>query len=123
MSADEALFDLPGQAPPTADPLAGLSAGRRHTQRVRHAIAAGRHPLSLALGPRALHADASTNPDDTTSGPTCGTCIHRDPGRYAKCTYGGGARISHGVGTDVRAWWPACTTYDPMTTDPRKANP
>lgn len=43
---------------------------------------------------------------------------------YAKCTFPGDyepewiekhgpPRVTHGAGTDVRAWWPACVDYSP----------
>ena len=47
-------------------------------------------------------------------GRTCGTCTHRIlRGRhstYPKCDRG---PITNGAATDVRAWWPACTRWEP----------
>lgn len=78
----------------------------------------------------------------------CGTCRFRQPVNggnrdYPKCLFGreerpitdrmraayptlyGSAkvviltpRMSHGGATDVRAWWPACTDYQRVSTDP-----
>lgn len=79
-------------------------------------ISTGWHPLGRHSR---LHPDAAhdtTNHDG--SGLHCGTCRFREIRRYhdksyPKCTYGNGIRISHSDTSDVRAWWPACTDYQP----------
>lgn len=101
--------------PPSADP--SLSADRRRTLRQAEAIADGRHPLTG--GP--LHSLASRHRDAAApkSDPfTCGSCYFRASlayhnRAYPKCLANDGARISHGAGSDVRAWWPACPDYTP----------
>lgn len=124
----EALFDaapyqieLPERGP-------NLSGQRRRTERQHQAVANGLHPLGLALGhPIRLHPDAPR--DHESPGPRCGSCWYRHVlpyhrRSYPKCLYGlenetdnnpqGSApRVTHGAGTDVRAWWPACRDYTP----------
>jgi hypothetical protein len=109
--------------------LLDVSRGVRRRQRQAAAIAAGAHPLSTALGWNiALHPGAPTGDDRTAPGPRCGSCwfrrtfSHRS-GTWPKChqpstvTYADGsaveglARVTHGPGTDVKAWWPACIDY------------
>lgn len=105
--------------PTPSQPADKLSADRRRTIRQAQALAAGAHPLGLAVGHHIrLHPDAPPADDKTAPGPRCGTCWHRTLDThhnrtYAKCTYGHGTRISHGAGTDVRAWWPACADHSP----------
>lgn len=105
--------------------LPKVSAQRRRTVRQHQAAANGVHPLGLALGyPIAMHPDAPR--DRTGDGPRCGTCWYRKLLRYhhrkyPKCLFdvenetdqrpGLAHRVSHGPGTDVRAWWPACVDY------------
>ena len=123
---DATLFDMqPIELPPDE----GLSADARRTLRQKQNIANGYHPLLVTLfgpGPWAkVHPDA---PDDTEPGQkgrpfTCGTCRWRQilgyhDRSYPKCLWrddndGPSPRVSHGAGTDVRAWWPACRDYTP----------
>lgn len=101
---------------------------RRDRQQLR--IATGRHPLSIDGMVIPLHPDAprDAHKGDPRPYPRCGTCNfrvlldHHDR-RYPKCLYGAegrppgrmaslaSPRISHGADTDVRAWWPACLTW------------
>lgn len=118
--ADVALFDAtPYVVETAAEPVEKLSADRRRTQRQGEALAARWHPLGLALGRSLLlHPDAPAADDREAPGPRCGTCWYREVfsyhrRSYAKCTADDGDRVSHGAGTDVRAWWPACRDYSP----------
>jgi hypothetical protein len=124
MSEDGALFDLPpAGGPPVALPEP-MSADRRRTLRQAETIKVGGHPLYLATPPIFRHP-ATIGGDyarDDKPGRelTCGTCVHRQAqgshGRsYPKCDAQDGTRISSGAGTDVRAWWPACTLWTPGT--------
>lgn len=116
MTAD-ALF-APDPAQVRMDDLAGLSEDRRRTVRQQHALADGQHPLSLLFGHMPLHDQAAPADDRNADGRRCGNCVHRElAGRRAhvhpKCGLGGdGARITHGPGTDCRAWWPACRDHE-----------
>ncbi|MGG5257482.1 hypothetical protein [Phycicoccus avicenniae] len=85
-----------------------LSADRRRTLRQRNDIALGRHPLAGA--PIHAQAPADAAPGDRSRPFTCGTCTHRTRRRgYPKCDL---APDTHGGGTDLRLWWPACTQYN-----------
>lgn len=114
----DALFDLPNRkhAPPPAA-NENLSADRQRTRRQRDLLALGYHPLTIVLSTSLpLHADAAPHDDLKAEGARCGSCRFRvlfnyGPRTWPKCTFGGGARKSHGGGTDVRAWWPACRDY------------
>ena len=135
--ADLALFDATPYVMPPPRPVKKLSAQRRRTLRQKAAIVGGLHPLSLALGYSIrLHPNAPRDRDG--KGPRCGTCWYRrltytnGRKRWPKCFYGDERnypsdprrlnvplpppRISHGPGTDVRAWWPACEDYSPGDT-------
>jgi len=121
------LFHVDQPPPP---PREKLSPDRRRTERQAEVIAERRHPLSLTPGAPdglGLHPDASTDRDGP--GPRCGNCRFRDVLRYhnrtyAKCTFvpgsmsadayarNGPPRVSHGAGSDVRAWWPACLDFE-----------
>lgn len=107
-----------------------LSADRRRTLRQAEALTRGRHPLGLALGfPLSLHAEAAPADDRSAPGRRCGDCRFREvlgyhSRSYPKCTFGGTdrglPRVTHGSGTDVRGWWPACRDYEPADpADPR----
>ncbi|MFJ8818186.1 hypothetical protein [Amycolatopsis thermoflava] len=86
----------------------------RRTERQGRYLASGVHPLTAALGhPVPLHAEAAPAASRTAPGRRCGSCRFRRPGEYPKCTAHDGARITRGAGTDVRAWWPACTDHEP----------
>lgn len=107
------LVDLPEPLVPL-EPGEKLSADRRRTLRQRQDVELGRHPLT----------GGTARPDLGT----CGGCVHRrlvggHAQSYPKCDYGVPAgkehlanswpRASMGAGTDVRAWWPACSDYQP----------
>lgn len=96
------LFHLEGVPPPDPEPAERLSADRRRTQRQKADVERGVHPLRRT---------SRTHPDVGT----CGDCAHRVVLGYhnrswPKCEIAG---ITHGAGTDCRAWWPACDRYEP----------
>lgn len=105
--------DSPAPTEPTPD----MSATRRASARRRDAIASGVHPLALVAGrgDRVITMHPSANRGATIDDPrglplTCGTCVHRrSRDGWAKCQLGPQSR---GTGTDVRAWWPGCTSYE-----------
>lgn len=107
----DALFDMD----PVAFPTPGgreLSADQRRTLRQRQRLERGTHPIAH----RGLHPDAPrvTAPNEPGDGPRCGSCAHLKvspyPVRtYFKCDLVGS---THGAGTDVRRWWPACTAWE-----------
>jgi hypothetical protein len=116
VSDTDALFDM---APAVAvEPVpVHDSPDRRRTRQQRQRIAQGRHPLANVVPGLRLHDDAvrSTDPAETRTGPTCGTCTHRAPGGFRlfpKCTRLESLQ-SRGAATDCRAWWPACTEHKP----------
>ena len=82
---------------PVEDPNPGMN----RTQKVIRAnLARGIHPVGGLVQPDRQE--------------TCGSCVHRfirsyRNKRYPKCDI---SHVSHGVGTDVRAWWPACTRWE-----------
>lgn len=94
---------------PAADPYDGLSADAKRTAKQHAAVAAGIHPLTKT----------KARPDLGT----CGTCALRNlidhhAGTHPKCTLGAnlekrrsGPFMTHGAGTDCRAWWPACDNW------------
>lgn len=125
MTADTALFDI---TPFAVELAPALSPGQRRVRRQEQAMANGVHPLGLALRHSIrIHPDAPR--DRAATGPRCGTCWYRrlittNGNRdWPKCTYGAEnwtdsqpgvlPRVSHGPGTDVRRWWPACVDYSP----------
>lgn len=118
---DAGLFNV---APVVPEPAEKLSGDRRRTRRQAEALAHGRHPLGLVLGCTIrLHPDAAPAGDRTAPGLRCGSCRFRELLPYhsrpfPKCTVGhiegrANPRITHGVGTDIRRWWPACRDYEP----------
>lgn len=124
----DTLFDPAPYVVELPPPPPKVSEQRRRTLRQAQAIANGMHPLALATGLRVrLHPDAPK--DRAGDGPRCGSCWYRrvlpyHRRSYSKCLYGlenetdanpqGFApRVSHGPGTDVRSWWPACADYSP----------
>lgn len=124
---NETLFDVEPTPPPP--PAEKLSAERRRTIRQAEALARGRHPLGLALGCTIrLHDEAAPADDRTAPGRRCGNCKFRElfgyhTRSYAKCAVGyterrGYPRITHGAGTDVRAWWPACRDHQHTEEEP-----
>lgn len=128
------LFDL---APtPAAEPEPKLSADRRRTLRQAEAIAKGSHPLALVFGsvvfPRhPMTKGHSYSAEDVKGDPyTCGSCRWRQVLSYHRRGYPKCLKYpasisaeqyermkpiwaSHAASTDVRAWWPACTDYEP----------
>jgi hypothetical protein len=113
----DALFDLPTPAN-TPEPEK-LSPDQRRTRRQAAVLRQGQHPLTLVLSaPLRLHPDAAPADDRKAPGLRCGTCAFREirhygPRAWPKCTFGDGVRMSHGAGTDIRAYWPACRDYQP----------
>ncbi len=127
------LFDA--DALGLTEPPAPLGAGRpsRTRGQIRiarqaQALAARWHPLSLTSAPRLrLHAQAAPADDRRAEGLRCGTCRFRvlaggHSRAYPKCHWpdpdvwqvgGGWPRATHGDGTDIARWWPACTDYQP----------
>jgi hypothetical protein len=112
------LFEL-AAVPPRPQ----LSRDRRRTERQRAAVVDGLHPLSVALGVSIpLHPEAAPVDDRAALGRRCGTCWFRTligyPRAFPKCSFGWSGdrseqppRMTHGAGTDVRRWWPACADY------------
>lgn len=109
---------LPGMPEPAPEliELAGMSAGRRLTNRQTRDVKAGRHPLTG--GNLHEHADTTAHPGDPTGlSFRCGYCTHRvlmhwKDDHYPKCDL---STITHGQATDVRAWWPACPKWETTT--------
>ncbi len=102
---DETLFG--DDVTPAGPSLADLSAGQRLTVRQRRDVSAGIHPLMG--GPLHERADRTAKAADPKNLPfTCGTCVNRDSHEYPSCKIGPRSR---GAATDVRAWWPACPSY------------
>lgn len=108
----DALFDVPA-----VPERPRLSATSRRTLRRLQALKLGQHPMSIAIDmPLRLHPEAAPADDRHAPGRRCGNCIHRVLHRhhnrpYAKCVAAGDDRVTHGPGTDVRAWWPACPDH------------
>lgn len=109
---------LPGMSEPAPEliELAGMSAGRRLTNRQTRDVKAGRHPLTGGN----LHdqADTTAHPGDPVGLPyRCGSCTHRvilhhHDHNYPKCDL---TAMSHGAATDVRSWWPGCPLWEAAT--------
>lgn len=129
MTGQPTLFAMPH--PLTGEPVRGEWPNWSLTGRAAVRIGLGIHPLECVVPGLKLHADASTDPEDKTTGPRCKGCVfavavrwHGKP--FRKCAYGRPAggylddapRASHGEATDLRLWWPACQTYQPISTDP-----
>jgi hypothetical protein len=102
------LFDVPEQPPVPQPPK--LSPDQRRTARYYDLLLKGWHPFGDKL-----HPDAPPVDDRQAPGPRCRTCNHRLTGGYPKCDL---HPITHGPGTDCRAWWPACTNYIPQEPKP-----
>jgi len=124
----EALFDMAPIAPPP--PPEKESADRRRTRRQAEAVQRGVHPLALMFAGVRMHpeADRSAASSDGRYLPyRCGSCRFREVALYHNRSYGkcfwfrgdqpktadGYPRVSHSAASDVRAWWPACTDYEP----------
>lgn len=88
------LFPLE-ELPPVV-PAEELSDTRRRTRRQRQLVDLGVHPLTRDRARPELG--------------TCGGCAHRRAGEYPKCALG---PVSRGPATDCRAWWPACSRWEP----------
>lgn len=120
--SEPSLFDAAPFAVELSEPVK-LTAGQRLKARQQEKIRAGEHPLSW-VGEVARRVPLA--PEGTG---TCGTCAlklrpHNRGRAYPKCS-GGTFRVPAGAGfrevwpraarseaTDVRAWWPACTSYE-----------
>jgi hypothetical protein len=109
----------------TPEPAEKLSEGRRRTLRQKQAMEHGSHPLSLLGAFLRLHPEAPPAGDRKAPGPRCGTCrfAEGNVGGYLKCTRGRSGEIgtpsfrrgpyeTHGGGSDLRAYWPACERYE-----------
>lgn len=93
----ESMFpDLQPVETVETEPVETLSVGRRLTIRQRADVERGIHPLMKTK-------------TDLDEAHTCGSCVHRQPGQYAKCEIGPRTR---GPATDVRAWWPGCSRWE-----------
>jgi hypothetical protein len=102
--SDLELFHVEPVTPPTSELVEKLSPPRRRTLRQKAQVAAGVHPLMKSR----------TYPDLGA----CGGCAHRlvlgyHNRTWPKCELAG---ITHGAGSDCRAWWPACDRYEPGDT-------
>lgn len=109
-----------GDDPPDAlPPRPKVSPEVRRRERQAECLAHGLHPLTAAAGvPIRLHPEAAPADDRTAAGRRCSTCRFRQlvgwhNHTYPKCAFKNGVRASHGAGTDVRAWWPACVDHEP----------
>lgn len=101
---------------PAAEPV---SADRRRTMRHAALLAKGGHPISG----RRLHPDAAPHDDRAAEGLRCKDCRFRQvmgghSRGFPKCYWPdpdapGGPRLSHSAATDCRAWYPACTDFEP----------
>lgn len=113
----DGLFEI--SEPPAPEQL---SADQKRIRRQAEALAAGVHPLALALPTGrtlGVHAQAAPADDRQAAGRRCGGCLWRTlvgghARDYPKCGRPGAPR-SGGTATDVRAWWPACTEHIPIT--------
>jgi hypothetical protein len=94
------LFGL--NTEPTAKPTTDQARALRQAARMGH----GLHPLGSPL-----HAQAATTDDRKAPGLRCDGCIHvlATRRRYLKCD---AHTITHGPGTDLRLWWPACDRWE-----------
>lgn len=118
----DGLFEMPA-TPVVEEPK--LSPDRRRTQRQAEAVAAGRHPLGLIFPTIARHPDTkgleySSADPRTDRDLTCGSCAWRERNEYhgrvyAKCGKDGDRRVTNGAGSDIRAWWPGCSDWEPVS--------
>lgn len=117
----EPEVDLFGEVVEPPDPTrdgekgSGRSDGRRRTERQAELIKLGQHPMMS--GPLHELADRTAMRDDGKELPyRCGSCVHRiirnhGAKTYPKCDL---TPMSHSEASDVRAWWPACPSYQPI---------
>jgi hypothetical protein len=135
---DGGLFAEPPRVPRPPAPKDWRSRAQRRRDRQAAAIELGQHPLSVALDTSIpLHPQAARGGVDVAdlAAPTCGGCVFRRSisggnKSFPKCTahpiprsrvdehgktwrWDDYPRATHGDGTDVRHWWPACTDYQP----------
>lgn len=117
----QALFDIDPALIVVPPPK--LTGNARRTELQLEKLAAGYHPIT---GLR-LHPEAAPVDDREAPGRRCGTCRFREVlgyhrKSYAKCmdpgTRGadevdrfGTPFVTHGAGSDVRSWWPACVDH------------
>lgn len=125
---DTALFDVADSVRTVPEPKEPLSRTAQHHRKVARRIGSGVHPLGH---PICLHPDAPRDLDhqeskrSTSDGPRCGSCKFRVLVEYhnrswPKChlpTVIGGRetypRDTHSEASDIAAWWPACTSWEP----------
>jgi len=112
MSSDQLFEMAEGDRRPETELQPKLSTDRRRTQKQLARLQRGLHPLFLDT-PHRLHSEAAPWDDRTAEGRRCGGCLFlASNGRYLKCGYGDGVRITYGPGSDLRKWWPACTEHE-----------
>ncbi|MFF5212795.1 hypothetical protein [Streptosporangium sp. NPDC000396] len=92
----------------------------RRTRRQAAMLAVGIHPLSAVLSSILRpHEQAAPYGDHRAPDRRCGTCSIRRKNAwgYPKCVFGDGVRASHGLATECRAWWPACSNHEWVNDD------
>ena len=122
--------DVPVMPRPRGKRQRNGSRDARRTELQLATLERGFHPLGNALGYRIqLHRDAAPTDDRKAAGLRCGDCRFRvvlgwHARSYPKCIVGyteldpskkfpgDPPRMSHGGGTDVRKWWPACPDFE-----------
>lgn len=113
------LFDVGDQPAVEPPPKPKPKPDARRRERQAACLARGQHPLAAALRyPLPLHADAAPVDDRDAPGLRCSGCrfrelIHWHNSTYPKCSYDDWSQATHGPGTDIRRWWPACRNYEP----------
>lgn len=111
---------------PAPKPKEKISADRLRTKKQRTLLAKGKHPITHLP----LHTEAAPVDNRDAEGRRCGNCIFREQYGYHRRTYakcvlpgpsGGTPHVTHGAGTDVRAWWPGCERHEyPQTSDKKE---
>lgn len=122
------LFDAaPFHVIPAGQPAPEkVSADRKRTARQLAGLGRGRHPISGLP----LHPQAAPAADKTAAGLRCRDCRFRQQmgghaRSYPKCYWPDPSlyrleelpRVTMGAATDCRAWFPACTDFEPATTE------